>query len=187
MSFVEVLRRVTARLHESKVPYMVTGSIAASYYGLVRATQDLDIVIAADADAVKRLMSLFPESGYYARLQDALQALRHSSMFNVLDMESSWKIDFIYRKPAPFHRQAFERRRPVTFEGVPAFMVSLEDLIVAKLEWARMSESERQIRDVSTIAQKRSRELDRNYLEKWVAQLGLSEQWSAARKAAGLA
>jgi hypothetical protein len=186
MSFVEVLRRVAVRLQESEVPYMITGSIAASYYGHIRATQDLDIVISAAADNVKRLMNLFPEGEYYAPLQDALDALRHNSMFNVLDMTSSWKIDFIFRKPAPFHLKAFERRRSVTFEDVPTFMISLEDLIVAKLEWARMSESERQIRDVGTIAQKRSPELDRDYLEKWVAQLGLSGQWAAARKAAGI-
>ncbi|HEX2329934.1 MAG TPA: nucleotidyltransferase [Candidatus Angelobacter sp.] len=186
MSFVEVLRRVAARMEQSEVPYMVTGSIAASYYGLVRATQDLDIVISAGADGVKRLMNLFPEEEYYAPLQDALDALRHNSMFNVLDMTSSWKIDFIFSKPAPFHREAFERRRAVTFEGVPTFMISPEDLIVAKLEWARMSESERQIRDVGTVAQKRSHELDKAYVEKWVAQLGLGDQWGAARKAAGI-
>lgn len=186
MSFVEVLRRVSAKLQQSEVPYMVTGSIAASYYGRPRATEDLDIVIAADADAVKRLMSLFPEEEYYAPLQDALQALRQHSMFNVLDMQSSWKIDFIFRKPAPFHREAFERRRAVTFEGVATFMISLEDLIVAKLEWARMGESERQITDVGVIAQKRARELDRGYVENWVAQLGLAEQWAAARTAANL-
>jgi hypothetical protein len=66
MSFVEVLRRVAANLDQSEIHYMVTGSIAAAYYGL-------------------------PSDEYYAPLQDALDAHRHQSMFNVLDMTTGWK------------------------------------------------------------------------------------------------
>jgi nucleotidyltransferase DUF2204 len=187
MSFAEVLSHIATRLEKSEIPYMITGSIAASYYGLARATQDLDIVISCDAARITHFMSLFPEKEYYAPLHDALDALRHNSMFNVLDMNSSWKIDFIYRKQDPFHREAFERRRQVRFQGVLTSVVSLEDLIIAKLEWAKMSESERQINDVGTITQKRVQELDRDYVDRWVAQLGLSEQWNSARKSVGLA
>jgi len=45
MSYVEVLRSIVPRLEQSEIPYMITGSIAAAYYGLGRATYDLDIVI----------------------------------------------------------------------------------------------------------------------------------------------
>jgi hypothetical protein len=46
-SFVELLRCIAGKLDQSDIQYMITGSIAASYYGLTRATQDLDIVISA--------------------------------------------------------------------------------------------------------------------------------------------
>jgi hypothetical protein len=186
MSFIEVLRRITAKLQQSEIPYMITGSIAASYYGLTRATQDLDIVISATPETLKKFMQLFPSDEYYAPLQDALDAHRHQSMFNVLDMNTGWKIDFIFQKRTPFHQEAFQHRRAVVFEGVPASMISTEDLILSKLEWSRMGESERQIRDAATVMQKRSDQLDRDYLEKSIKDLGLSEQWNAVRKAAGL-
>src|SRR5215471_5881575 len=182
MSFVEVLRRVAPKLEQSKMPYMITGSIAASYYGLTRATQDLDIVIAASPTTLKTLIQLLPKDDYYAELADALNAHRQQSMFNVLDMTTGWKIDLIFQKSAPFHQEAFRRRKAGTLEGVPTFIISGEDLILSKLEWSKMGESERQVKDAAIIWQKRARELDHTYVEKWIAELGLSSQWDQARK-----
>ncbi len=186
MSFVEVLRRVAPKLEQSNIPYMITGSIAASYYGLARATQDLDIVISAGPAELKSFIQLLPQEEYYASLQDALDAQRHQSMFNVLDMSTGWKVDLILQKSAPFHREAFRRRKGVTFEGVPTSMISGEDLILAKLEWSKMGESERQVKDAAIVLQKRSHELNRPYIEKWVKELGLSSEWERARQLASL-
>jgi hypothetical protein len=186
MSYVEVLRSIVPRLEQTEIPYMITGSIAAAYYGLGRATYDLDIVISATADKLKRLIELLPKEQYYAVLEDALDAQRHHSMFNVLDTTSGWKIDFILKKPAPFHEEAFQRRLAVTFDGVPTSVISAEDLIVSKLDWAKMGESERQVRDAAVVLEKRQTKLDRAYIERWVNQLGLAAQWSQAQKLAGL-
>lgn len=186
MSFVEVLRRLAPKLEQSDVWYMITGSIAASYYGLTRATQDLDIVISASPEKLKTLIRLLPKEEYYAELEDALDAYRHQSMFNVLDTNRGWKIDFILQKSAPFYQQAFGRRKAVTFEGVPTSMITGEDLILSKLEWSKLGESERQIKDAAVVLQKRARELDRTYIEKWVRELGLVSQWDRARQSAGL-
>lgn len=186
MSFVDVLREASSRLEKSEIQYMITGSIAASYYGLARATEDLDIVISANPEKLRILMSLFPSNEYYASLQDALEAHRHQSMFNVLDMVRSWKIDLIFQKSTPFHREAFRRRRSATFEGVRTTMISVEDLIISKLEWSQMGESERQAGDAGIVAQKRLHELDRDYVERWVKELGLLAQWDSARKLGGI-
>jgi hypothetical protein len=182
----EVLRCIVPRLEQSHAQYMVTGSIAASYYGLARATYDLDIVISATPEKLKSFIQLLPKNEYYAVLQDALDAHRHQSMFNVLDTIRGWKIDFILQKPTPFHRAAFQRRNTVTFEGVLAFLISAEDLIISKLEWAKMGESERQVKDAAIILEKRWHQLDLPYLENWINELGLSSQWKDARRLAGV-
>lgn len=182
----EVLRSIVPKLEQSDIQYMVTGSIAASYYGLARATYDLDIVISSTPEKLKDLISLLPKEEYYAVLQDALDAWRHQSMFNVLDTARGWKIDFILQKSAPFHREAFQRRKAVTYEEVPTCFISGEDLILSKLEWSKMSESERQIKDVVVVLEKRRHALDRAYIEKWIHELGLEAQWNEARRQAGL-
>ena len=186
MSFVEVLRQIAPRLEACDIPYMVTGSIAASYYGLARATYDLDIVISATPEKLKSLIQMLPKEDYYAVLLDALDAHRHLSMFNVLDTTRGWKIDFIFQKSAAFHQEAFRRRGQVMFEGVPTCVISGEDLIISKLEWSKMGESERQVKDAAIVLEKRQQKLDHAYIEKWVAELGLTSEWARARQSAGL-
>ena len=101
-------------------------------------------------------------------------------MFKVIDLASGWKIDLILRKNRPFSRDEFARRMKMTVLGVPVFVASPEDTIVAKLEWSKLSGgSQRQRRDVAGIVATVGVALDRAYLERWVRDLDLTEEWAA--------
>jgi hypothetical protein len=164
---------------------MVTGSFASAVHGVPRATHDIDVVIAPTERQLIALLREFPGSEYYAEIEDALQALRYGSQFNVIDQNSVWKIDFIVRKNRPFSKAEFDRRRRVNILGVSVYAATPEDLLIAKLEWAKMGESERQIRDAAGIIQIQGPLLDIAYVEGWVAELGLQRQWEMARAEAG--
>ncbi len=43
----DLLRRLSVLLDRAGISYMVTGSFASSVYGMGRASQDLDLIIAA--------------------------------------------------------------------------------------------------------------------------------------------
>jgi hypothetical protein len=106
-------------------------------------------------------------------------------MFNVVDHASGWKVDFIIRKDRPFSRDEFARRMKITLLGVPVFVASPEDTIVAKLEWSQQSGgSERQRRDVAGIIATVGDELDRAYIERWVHDLDLADEWKRAQETA---
>jgi hypothetical protein len=165
---------------------MVVGSFASNLYGTGRGTQDIDLVISASPTQLPPLLSFLPKSDYYFDVDTAVEAARRKSMFNVLDMARGWKIDFIFLKPTPYHQEAFSRRTASEIALVPLFAATAEDVIVSKLEWAKMGGSLRQIEDVSGILKVQQDALDYPYIEKWVAQLGLSPEWARARQAAGL-
>jgi hypothetical protein len=105
------IRRALEALQRAGVPYMLTGSFASSFHGAPRTTQDIDIVIAPTLGSLQRLVSEFPEDQYYVSREAALQAYGSESLFNVIDLESGWKIDFIVRKSRPFSIEEFTRRR----------------------------------------------------------------------------
>jgi hypothetical protein len=114
-----------------------------------------------------------------------LEALRSSSLFNVIDLKTGWKIDLIFRKSRPFSEKEFSRRQLVDLQGLRLYIAGVEDVIVAKLEWAKLANSQRQIEDVASMLRFRADTLDKSYLEKWISELGLHEQWSSARRRAG--
>jgi hypothetical protein len=180
VTYTDVLGRIIAALSGAGIPYMLTGSFASSYHGSLRATQDIDLVISPTPDQIRALVKLLPRSEYYVDEKTALKAVRRQGQFNVIDMATGWKIDFIVRKERPFSREEFARRMKVEFQGLEMFITSAEDLIIAKLEWGKRGESDRQIEDAAGILRIRGNELDRDYIVKWVEDLGLAEQWTEA-------
>ena len=107
-------------------------------------------------------------------------------MFNVIDLSTGWKIDFILRKSRPFSREEFRRRVRVNLPGISLFVASAEDIIIAKLEWSKLAHSQRQIDDATAILLARRETLDRSYIEKWTKELHLEDEWGKARDAAGI-
>jgi predicted nucleotidyltransferase len=109
-----------------------------------------------------------------------MEALRYETQFNVLDMATGWKVDLILRKQRAFSEAEFARRSRLEVMGVPVYVASLEDTIVAKLEWAKAGGSERQLEDVRELVRLGAARLDRSYVDQWVQRLGLGEMWTAA-------
>lgn len=156
---------------------MVTGSLASTFHGEPRATRDIDIVIDPTPEALDRLLQGLETDGFYVDAPAAREALRSRSSFNAIG-NATTKVDFIVRRDRPFSRSEFERRRPADLLGTPGYVASVEDMIVAKLEWAAASRSDRQIRDVVGMLAVAGDGVDRSYVELWVRELRLDDAWA---------
>jgi predicted nucleotidyltransferase len=177
----DTLHEIVARLEAHGIEYMVVGSVAAFVHGRERSTQDFDVVVEASAPALRALVRSLPEERFYVSEEAAMEALRHETQFNVLDMATGWKVDLIVRKQRAFSEVEFARRSRLEVMGVSVYVASLEDTIVAKLEWAKAGGgSQRQLEDVRELVRLGKTRLDRSYVDQWVQRLGLREMWAAA-------
>lgn len=178
----EILRKIAAALEMHGVPYMLTGSVASSMYGVPRATNDVDVVIAPTRDQLLSMVQLFQRIGLSVAPEAALSALKNHTQFNVIDFSKGLKVDLIIRKERDFSVTEFDRREVHEVEGVRLTIATPEDVLLAKLEWAKIGDSERQLVDAAGILKVQGDNLDRAYIERWVSDLGLQDQWLAARK-----
>jgi len=169
VSLRDAFRNLRDALEQVGVPYMVTGSIANSVHGVPRATQDIDVIIEPTREQLVELMRWFKEPVYDADIDDALDAFRQRSMFSVIDRRGIWKVDFIFRKARPFSKREFDRRRIIEILDISVYAATPEDVLLAKLEWAKLGESERQIRDAAGIIEVQGENLDKAYVERWAA------------------
>jgi len=122
----ETLARVAAALDSADVNYMVVGSFASTLHGEPRTTQNIDIVIEADAGKLDRFVKALPSSNWYVDADAAREALHLRSLFNVIDTNTGWKVDIICLRAGAFPAMEFSRRRPAEFHVVSSsFLCSM--------------------------------------------------------------
>lgn len=172
---LDVLQDISQRLALAGIPYMVTGSIALSLYARPRMTRDIDIVILLSADDVEPLVTVL-DNAYYVDPDSARRALYSPPhIFNVIHERYIVKVDLILRPNTDYARIAFERRRSFDLFGNTIWVITPEDLILAKLHWARDTLSELQLNDVRSLLS--AVDLDMFYIEKWICDLALNSIW----------
>jgi hypothetical protein len=168
---IEVLRDISSRFESAGIAFMLTGSMAMNYYSQPRMTRDIDLVVALlPADVSKIIGLLTPD--YYVSREALSGAIAAHSIFNVVHHETVLKVDCIIRKPSEYRSLEFSRRRKIEIEDFKTWIVTREDLIISKLEWAKDSHSELQLRDVKNLL---AGEFDTAYLQCWTRELGLSK------------
>ncbi len=166
----DVIRDVTGRLTNVGIPHMLTGSLAMNYYSVPRMTRDVDFVVEASATDIEKIISAF-EPDYYVDRISVSRAISHERSFNMLHNEAFIKVDCIIRKASEYRQLEFSRRQQVELSGSQVWMVSKEDLIISKLDWARESHSELQLRDVKNLL---ASGFDVEYVDRWVSKLELT-------------
>jgi hypothetical protein len=172
----DVLKIVVNRLEQAGIPYMITGSMAANFYVVPRMTRDIDIVLEIHNEDTRQIFESFKDD-FYVDLSMIKDAVEHAGMFNIIHSSSVLKIDFILKKKSLYREVEFKNRRRVDFKGQMLWIVTLEDLILSKLFWAKDSFSELQLKDVKNLL-RAPQEIDLGYIEKWVKTLELNEVYS---------
>jgi hypothetical protein len=165
----ELLEIVADKLNSIQVPYMVSGSVAMSFYSVSRTTRDIDIVAYLQVEDVDKLLSAF--EGYYFHRESIKDEINRKGFFNIISNDNGFKIDFIVLKTDEYSQTAFSRRKLRDFIGIEADVISIEDLILAKTKWIQQLYSERQFEDVKVLLKNDT--VDMDYLNYWKDKLRL--------------
>jgi hypothetical protein len=173
MTLAEFLAWVVGHFDRLSIGYMVGGSTASSVYGEPRTTRDIDIVVEVDGESLRRLFDSFDPAAVYIDSPSSMEHVAPGQMFNVIHLVSGWKVDLVIRKDRPFSEVEFSRRRPADVLGSRVMVASAEDVLLAKLEWAAMSGSTRQVDDARGIVRVQGGRLDFEHLQFWADQLGV--------------
>ena len=176
---IAVTVKVTQTLEKLGVPYLISGSLASTLYGMVRTTQDSDIVADMRLEHIQPFVNAL-QNEFFIDEEMIAEAIQRNSSFNIIHRETMFKVDVFIPSPRPFHQSQLARAQRQTFPADPevsARFSSAEDTILSKLEWYRLGGevSERQWRDVLGILKTRAGTLDLDYLREWAKELKVSD------------
>lgn len=170
-------------------PYAIGGSVASSFTGIARATQDADLVADLRIDQAAPLVWQLGEA-YYADLERITQAVRLRRSFNLIHLKTLYKVDVFVAQDTPFARMNLSRRVLLDVEDLDRalYFTSPEDIVLHKLVWYVEGNrvSDRQWYDLSGVLRIQGKRLDLEYLKSWAERLGLSELLARALGEAGL-
>jgi hypothetical protein len=182
---------VLRALDQLGVPYYVGGSVASSLYGVGRLTLDADVIARMGENQVEAFVGRLG-AAYYADEDTAREAVRTSSSFNVIHLDTMFKIDVFIGGDAPFDREVLHRRRldtiSLTDDSAQIYVASPEDVVLSKLLWYRSGGevSERQWRDILGVLKIQGQALDREYMCRWADELQIADMLSEAFRDVGI-
>lgn len=161
------------------VPYVIGGSFASALHGVMRATMDADLV----ADLRQQNVAPFAQAlgeAFYADAEMMRDAIREHSSFNLIHLDTMFKVDVFVARPRDFDRAQLARRQLHLLSDDPerrAYVATAEDTVLSKLEWYQLSggTSDRQWRDVLGVLKVQGERLDLTYLRRMAAGLGVTD------------
>ena len=174
---IQVTLKVITAFDRLGIPYLIGGSLASAVHGIVRATMDADLVAEIKPEQVLSLVASL-ESEFYIDAEMILDAIQYTSSFNLIHLETMFKVDVFILKQRPFDLNQMQRRISQPVGDAPeeqAYFSTAEDIILAKLEWFRAGgeTSERQWRDIMGVLDLQGDRLDFKYLQTWATELGI--------------
>lgn len=170
----------TRKLEELGIRYMVSGSVAAIFYGEPRMTNDVDIVVHLNASDARKLEPAFPAEEFYCPPREVMEieiARRQRGHFNLIHHETGFKAD-IYPACDALHRWGLAHCRQVQLEDDRMVLAPPEYVIVRKLQFFREGGSEKHLRDISRMIASLGENWDREDLMSFVREYRLDEEWS---------
>jgi len=157
-------------LKHLKVDHYVGGSLASSFHGEPRSTNDVDLVADLETAHVPGFVAALRDT-FYVSLERVQHAVERRSSFNVIFLRTMFKVDIFVTKDDDFAKEEMRRRQRVVISPdlEPIDVASAEDTILQKLAWYRLGGgvSDRQWGDLLGVLKVRGEELDREYLTRW--------------------
>ena len=170
---LDVIKQVADIFASQGIRYLVSGSIASSFYGIPRATRDADIVAEIGSWQVVPLVKAL-KAEFYVDADLVADAVLHKSSFNIFYMATMFKVDVFVLKETQVFQLEMDRRKEYQIpeqKHISLYMATAEDIIIQKLLWYRLGGevSDNQWSDVLGVLKVQKEMLDYKYL-KQVAQ-----------------
>ncbi len=167
MNVLDVAVEVIDALNTLNAGYMLVGSLATNLYGIPRNTNDADFVLSpqiTDPVSVSTLLG----TAYRLDNQMSFESVTLTSRRVLTHTETGFLIEFFELSEDPHDLMRFSRRVHIEFLNRPAFVPTVEDVIITKLRWAVTGKRAKDALDVrSVLAVQRTSDIDAVYLRRW--------------------
>lgn len=125
----KLLNNLYVELEKHKVRYLVVGGMAVNYYGIIRATKDIDIFLEATDENVVRLLQAMETAGFETAKEASPEKMLKVDLTVFKDI---LRVDVMTKIAGLEFEKAWKRRNIIRLKKMQVPIPSLEDLITSK-------------------------------------------------------
>lgn len=159
---VAALRDLATWLHDTQVPGIIIGGVAASLLGRPRVTRDVDALVIVDEREWELFLANGRTYGFIPRLSEPLTFARQARVLLLRHETSGIDIDIAFGA-LPFEEESISRSTWRTIGGVSLPLPTVEDLIIMKA----IAHRPRDIVDIESLLDTHPK-LDLRRVRRWV-------------------
>lgn len=179
----ELLQIFAEFFEQHAIDYRVVGSMASIAYGENRFTNDVDMVADLRLEHVELICKRFQPPDYFLARHAIEDAIRKRFQFKIIHIPAGLKADIMLPKQTAFAATENQRVRRLTDpDGFSAIFASPEDVILNKLIFYGLGESDKHLRDIAGIMKVMGSDLDLDYISHWSGQLSVLEPWTLVQQ-----
>lgn len=158
-TLVESYESVFRAFAENDIRYLIVGGVAVNLHGYPRFTNDIDILLALDAENLARMAAVMTALGYEQRLPVSIEELGDESQVEkwieekglaaysfIHAREPQFNVDVLVAESRDFGKFSEEKMRAEVW-GIDVPVVCIDDLIAMK----RHSDREKDVQDVVAL------------------------------------
>jgi hypothetical protein len=170
-----LLENLVTLFEREGTDYMIMGGIAVRFWGIPRPTYDLDFTLSISTEEIAEVCAFLEEEGFSVpeiHRKSFVDDIKGMKKFSVLWFHDQREIPVdMFLVTTEYQRAAFSRRVRKKLNGLDAWIISPEDLVLHKLIAGR----ERDLADaLDVLVMTPSPEED--YLATWAAALDLEDE-----------
>jgi len=172
-------------LNKLKIPYMVTGSMAAMIYGEPRLTHDIDLVIDLKKKRINDFHEAFNSKKFYVPPVEVLNieaARKMNGHFNLLHQDTGFKADVYLKGKDELHTWAFEHGTTEIISNETIWVAPPEYVILRKLMYYKEGKSEKHLNDIRSMMDHQKGKININQIEQRVKKYNLAKSWEQLSK-----
>lgn len=179
MTLEEAAGLMLGALDKAGVPHMLVGGLTANFYGIPRATKDVDIVIHLAAGKDLSAIEAALDAEFYFDPQVTFETFTGNIRHIVKLRSSPFVMELFELGADPFQQERFKRRVSLVVPqlGQRVFLPTAEDVVVQKIRWGRPKDLD----DAKDVMAVQADSLDYLYIEAWCARHGTLDRLNLVR------
>lgn len=179
MDEVAAIETVLDAIESVGLTYIVVGSLSSNVYGVVRSTQDADILVEVEASSLERLRTAIkPPLRWESQL--SFETVTGKTKHTVELPEVFFMIEIFEIGDDPFDRSRMTRRQRRPVGPRERWVPTAEDVILQKLRWYHAIHRDKDRQDVLNVLGVQAGQLDWDYLWSWADRLNIRSELTEA-------